>query len=53
MSMAAKYSEAERPDTREMVERYTPLVKRVAYHLMGRMPASVQLDDLIQADTRG
>ncbi len=53
MSMAAKYSEAERPDTREMVERYTPLVKRVAYHLMGRMPASVQLDDLIQAGMVG
>jgi RNA polymerase sigma factor for flagellar operon FliA len=31
-----------------LVERYAPLVKRIASHLMARLPASVQVDDLIQ-----
>lgn len=34
-------------------EDYAPLVKRIAYHMMARMPASVQLDDLIQAGMLG
>ncbi|WP_300330953.1 RNA polymerase sigma factor FliA [Accumulibacter sp.] len=32
----------------QLVERYAPLVKRIASHLMARLPASVQVDDLIQ-----
>lgn len=36
-----------------LVERYAPLVKRIAQHLMARFPASVQLDDLIQAGVIG
>lgn len=35
------------------VEDYAPLVKRIAYHLMVRMPASVLVDDLIQAGMVG
>jgi len=35
------------------VEDYAPLVKRIAYHMMMRMPASVQVDDLIQAGMIG
>jgi RNA polymerase sigma factor for flagellar operon FliA len=35
------------------VEDYAPLVKRIAQHMMLRMPASVQLDDLIQAGMIG
>lgn len=35
------------------IEDYAPLVKRIAYHLMLRMPASVQVDDLIQAGMIG
>lgn len=35
------------------VEDYAPLVKRIAQHMMVRMPASVQLDDLIQAGMIG
>jgi len=53
MNMAARYQESERLDTEQMVRKHTPLVKRVAYHLMGRMPASVQVDDLIQAGMVG
>lgn len=36
-----------------MVLRYAPLVKRIAYHLMNRLPPSVQVDDLIQAGMIG
>lgn len=32
-----------------LVQQYAPLVKRIAYHLMARLPASVEVDDLIQA----
>ena len=35
-----------------MVE-YAPLVKRIAYHMMARLPSSVQVDDLIQAGLIG
>ncbi len=35
------------------VEHYAPLVKKIAYHLLAKMPASVQLDDLIQAGMLG
>ena len=31
-----------------LVNQYTPLVKRIAYHLMAKLPASVQVEDLIQ-----
>lgn len=31
-----------------LVNQYAPLVKRIAYHLMAKLPASVQVDDLVQ-----
>jgi len=37
----------------ELVTEYASLVKRLAYHLMSRLPASVQADDLIQAGMIG
>ena len=37
----------------DLIEQYAPLVKRIAYHLMGRLPASVIVDDLIQAGMIG
>lgn len=37
----------------ELVVLHEPLVKRIAYHLMSRLPASVQADDLIQAGMIG
>lgn len=36
-----------------LVDRYAPLVKKIAYHLMARLPSSVQVDDLIQAGMLG
>lgn len=37
----------------QQIEQYLPLVKRIAYHLMSRLPPSVQQDDLIQAGLIG
>lgn len=37
----------------ELVARFAPLVKRIAYHLVGRLPACVMVDDLIQAGMIG
>jgi RNA polymerase sigma factor for flagellar operon FliA len=37
----------------EQIAQYLPLVKRIAYHLMSRLPPSVQQDDLIQAGLIG
>ena len=35
------------------VEQYAYLVKRIAHHIMARMPASVEVDDLIQSGMIG
>lgn len=39
--------------TNDLVMQHAPLVKRIAYHLMGRLPDTVQLDDLVQAGMLG
>ncbi|MGB5473651.1 MAG: RNA polymerase sigma factor FliA [Gammaproteobacteria bacterium] len=44
---------AEFASSNELVVLHEPLVKRIAYHLMSRLPASVQADDLIQAGMIG
>ena len=36
-----------------LVKRHAELVKRIAYHLAGRLPPSVEVDDLIQAGMLG
>lgn len=37
----------------QLVEQYAPLVKKIAYHLMMRLPASVQVEDLMQNGMMG
>ncbi len=37
----------------QFVIEFTPLVKRIAYHMMTKLPASVQVDDLIQVGMIG
>ena len=44
----AMYDETQRGLTSIQVEEYAPLVKRIAHHMMMRMPACVQVEDLIQ-----
>jgi RNA polymerase sigma factor for flagellar operon FliA len=41
------------PDNDVLVTRHAELVKRIAYHLAGRLPASVDVADLIQAGMLG
>ena len=55
-TVSAKVSannEAIDKDLDEVVEKYAPLVNRIAHHLLLRMPASVQIDDLIQSGMIG
>ncbi len=40
-------------DKTQLLEKHTVLVKRIAYHLMARLPASVLVDDLIQSGMIG
>ena len=36
-----------------LVRKYAPLVKRIAHHMVARLPSSVQVDDMIQAGMIG
>ncbi len=45
--------DAKNENLTDVVDRYAPLVKRIAHHLLLRMPASVQIDDLIQSGMIG
>lgn len=49
----AMYDKTKQLANQIRVEDYAPLVKRIAYHMMLRMPACVQVDDLIQAGMIG
>lgn len=49
----AMYSTVEQSSMDDVVEQYGPLVKRIAHHLLARMPSSVQVEDLIQAGLIG
>lgn len=47
------YHQTGRSDAHQLVEQHAPLVKKIALHLMARLPDSVQLDDLMQAGMMG
>lgn len=53
MSSLATYARATSKGYDDLVTRHAPLVKRIAYHLMNRLPPSVQAEDLIQAGMIG
>ena len=53
MSGLAAYSAMQQHNFEELVNQHAPLVKRIAYHLMNRLPPNVQADDLIQAGMIG
>ena len=48
MISPAMYNAAGQIDKDQLVQRFAPLVKRIAYHLMARLPSSVQVEDLVQ-----
>ncbi len=47
------YAAMQAGSTDDVVAQHVPLVKRIAYHLMGRLPDTVQIDDLIQSGMLG
>jgi len=51
--MKPMYQAAGTLDMQHYVREYSPLVKRMAHHLLTRLPASVQIDDMIQAGMMG
>ncbi|MHB8346431.1 MAG: RNA polymerase sigma factor FliA [Acidiferrobacterales bacterium] len=53
MSGAARYAATQAEGLDEILGRHAGLVKRIAYHLISRLPSSVQVDDLIQAGMIG
>lgn len=57
MNAAAQYRATQRAadtiNATEIVERHGELVRRIAHHLAARLPASVEIDDLIQAGMLG
>jgi RNA polymerase sigma factor for flagellar operon FliA len=53
MNGAAMYATVQTGSADDMVIQHAPLVKRIAFHLMGRLPDSVLVDDLIQAGMLG
>lgn len=53
MNGAAMYVTNPEIQSEDLVSKHAALVKRIAYHLMSRLPPSVQADDLIQAGMIG
>ena len=53
MNGHAMYAEVQTYGGDNIVARHAVLVKRIAFHLVNRMPGSVQVDDLIQAGMLG
>lgn len=53
MNTAAVYAQYERSGAADLVAQNATLVRKIALHLAGRLPPSVELDDLIQAGMLG
>ncbi|HAT6978987.1 TPA: RNA polymerase sigma factor FliA [Legionella pneumophila] len=53
MDALAAYSKVNQQTQEALVKTHATLVKRIAHHLLGRLPQSVQLDDLIQSGMLG
>lgn len=47
------YCDVQKQNYEQLVRQHASLVKRIAFHLLGRLPDSVQVDDLIQAGMIG
>lgn len=53
MNAVSMYTAVQSASADAQIVAHAPLVKRIAHHLMGRLPDSVQLEDLIQAGMLG
>jgi RNA polymerase sigma factor for flagellar operon FliA len=47
------YKPTDTLDKEAAIEKFSPLVKRMAHHMLAKLPPSVQLDDIIQAGLIG
>lgn len=47
------YNQLQFTSSEELIQQYAPLVKRIAHHLMARLPSTVVLDDLVQSGMIG
>ena len=48
MTVRSGYADIQGQSADALVEAHADLVKRIAAHLMGRLPATVEMDDLVQ-----
>jgi RNA polymerase sigma factor for flagellar operon FliA len=55
MDKVAMYADTEqqKKSQNQLLKQHTPLVKRIAYHMIARLPHTVDVDDLIQAGMIG
>lgn len=53
MNGIAMYTNLQAKDAGELVAKHAPLVKRIAYHLLAKLPDTVLVEDLIQAGMLG
>ncbi len=53
MKGVAQYTATPPADVEQLVADHAHLLKRIAYHLINRLPPSVQVDDLMQAGVVG
>ncbi|WP_085316801.1 RNA polymerase sigma factor FliA [Derxia lacustris] len=47
------YATTGRLDKTAAIKQYAPLVKRMAHHMLAKLPANVELDDIVQAGLIG
>ncbi|PCJ88912.1 MAG: RNA polymerase sigma factor FliA [Thiotrichaceae bacterium] len=58
MNMLSSYEDVgaiseERPNYDALMTEHSPFVKRIAYHMISRLPSNIQLDDMVQAGMIG
>lgn len=58
MTMLSSYADVgaideEQPNYDALMSEYAPFVKRIAYHMIARLPSNVQLEDMVQAGMIG
>ncbi len=58
MAIMSSYAEVvsisdDKPNYDELMTEYAPFVKRIAYHMISRLPATVQLEDMVQTGMIG
>ena len=53
MNTSTLSASIENIDEEQFIKQFTPLIKRIAQHIMAKLPSCVQMDDLIQAGIAG